>query len=176
MVYNLGWRVVSTIALVWLFVRSPQHRWPAVLILLAETVVGAHIVLDPVIQESWFFYLPWKAIPVVACAIALFGLRIFDPIPLPRQTVIEQLQAAMLALDLKGRVITLNRQPRHKVAWLWLSAIVTDPARERECLEHVLAIDPSDIMAWNYRALGPTGRTAPSPPGRALIDSRVVIF
>jgi len=107
-VYNLGLRVVSIIALAWLFVRSPQHRWPAVLILLAETVVGVVLVLDPYIQESQFFYVPEKTIPVVACAIALFGFRIFDPIPLARQAVIEQLQAGMLVLDLEGRVISLN--------------------------------------------------------------------
>lgn len=107
-VYNLGLRVVSTIALVWLFVRSPQHRWPAVLIMLAEIIFGVLLVLDPFIQESWFFYVPEKAIPVVACAIALFGFRIFDPIPLARQTVIEHLQAGMLVLDLEGHVMSLN--------------------------------------------------------------------
>jgi signal transduction histidine kinase len=107
-VYNLGLRVVSITALVWLFVRSPQHRWPAVLILLAETVFGVVLVLDPFIEESWFFYVPEKVIPVVACSIALFGFRIFDPIPLARQTVIEQLQAGMLVLDLRERVISLN--------------------------------------------------------------------
>jgi PAS domain S-box-containing protein len=107
-VYNLGLRVISIIALTWLFVRSPQHRWPAALILLAETIVGVVIVLDPYIEESLFFYVPEKAIPVVACAIALFAFRIFDPIPLARQTVIEQLQAGMLVLDLKGGVVSLN--------------------------------------------------------------------
>jgi signal transduction histidine kinase len=107
-VYNLGLRVISIIALTWLFVHSPQHRWPAALILIAEIVVGVVIVLDPYIEESLFFYIPEKAIPVVACAIALFGFRIFDPIPLARQTVIEQLQAGMLVLDLKGRVVSLN--------------------------------------------------------------------
>jgi len=107
-VYNLGLRVVSTIALVWLFVRSPQHRWPAVLIMLAEIVFGVFLVLDPFVQEAWFFYVPEKAIPVVACAIALFGFRIFDPISLAHRTVIEQLQAGMLVLDLEGRVLSLN--------------------------------------------------------------------
>ena len=107
-VYNLGLRAVSIITLVWLFIRSPQHRLPAVLIMIAETVVGVVLVLDPYIEESQFFYVPEKAIPVVACAIALFGYRIFDPIPLARQTVIEQLQAGMLVLDLKGRVVSLN--------------------------------------------------------------------
>ncbi len=107
-VYNMGLRVVSVTALTWLFVRSPQHRLPAILIMMAETVVGIAIVLDPYIEESQFFYVPEKAIPAVACAIALFGYRIFDAIPLARQTVIEQLQAGMLVLDLEGRVISLN--------------------------------------------------------------------
>ncbi len=108
LVYNLGLRAVSITALTWLFIRSPQHRWPALLILLAETAVGVALVLDPYIEESMFFYIPEKAIPVVACAIALFGFRIFDPIPLARQTVIEQLQAGMLVVNLEGRVISLN--------------------------------------------------------------------
>jgi signal transduction histidine kinase len=108
LIYNLGLRVISITALTWLFIRSPQHRWPALLILTAETVVGIVLVMDPYIEESSFFYVPEKAIPVVACAIALFGFRIFDPIPLARQTVIEQLKAGMLVLDLEGRVMSIN--------------------------------------------------------------------
>jgi PAS domain S-box-containing protein len=75
--------------------------WPSVFTVMLLTVLA-------VIEESQFFYVPEKAIPVVACAIALFGYRIFDPIPLAHQTVIEQLQAGMLVLDLDGRVISLN--------------------------------------------------------------------
>ena len=107
-IYNWGLRVVSIITLFWLLIRSPQHRLPAVLIMIAETIVGVVLVLDPYIEESQFFYVPEKTIPVVACAIALFGYRIFDLIPLARQTVTEQLQAGMLVLDLEGHVISLN--------------------------------------------------------------------
>jgi signal transduction histidine kinase len=107
-VYNLGLRVVSVTALTWLIVRSPQHRLPAFLIMIAETVVGIVVVLDPYIEESQFFYVPEKTLPALACAIALFGYRIFDPISLARQTVIEQLQTGMLVLDLEERVISLN--------------------------------------------------------------------
>jgi PAS domain S-box-containing protein len=106
--YNLALRGISIVALAWLIVRSPQHRLPAVLIMIAETLVGVAVVLDPYIEESQFFYVPEKTLPVVACAIALFGYRIFDPIPLARQTVIDQLQAGMLVLDLERHVISLN--------------------------------------------------------------------
>jgi signal transduction histidine kinase len=106
--YNIGLRVISVIALTWLLIRSSQHRFPAILIMIAETVVGLVILLDPYIEESQFFYVPEKAIPVVACAIALFWYRILDPIPLARQTVIKQLQAGMIVLDLEKRVISVN--------------------------------------------------------------------
>ena len=32
-------------------------------------------------------------------------------------------------------------------AWLWLSQIEDDPVKKRDCLENVLAIDPSDPLA-----------------------------
>ncbi len=108
LVYNLGLRAVSITALVWLFIRSPHHRLPAVLIMIAETVVGVVLVLDPYIEESQFFYVPEKAIPAVACAIALFGYRIFDPIPLARRTVIEQMYTGIMVLDNQGQVMALN--------------------------------------------------------------------
>jgi len=44
----------------------------------------------------------------VMYAIALFGFRIFDPIPLARQTVLAQMREGMLVLDPLGRVASLN--------------------------------------------------------------------
>jgi len=41
-------------------------------------------------------------------AIALFGFRIFDPIPLARRTAIEQLHSGMLVLDTQGVIVNLN--------------------------------------------------------------------
>jgi PAS domain S-box-containing protein len=41
-------------------------------------------------------------------AIALFGFRLFDPIPLARQMAIEQLHDGLLVLDPQGRVASLN--------------------------------------------------------------------
>jgi signal transduction histidine kinase len=106
--YAFGLTIVNIIALVWLFARSPQHRWPAVMILTAQVIVRVLVVVDPLIQDSWFFFIPEFAFTVVACAIALFGFHIFDPIPLARQTAIEQLHAGVLALDPDGRIVSLN--------------------------------------------------------------------
>ena len=138
--YNLGLRIASASALVWLFTRSPQHRWPAVLILLAQAIVGILLVFDPLIQESWFLYIPEKAVPVAACAVALFGFRIFDPIPLARQRVVEQIQAGMLVLDLKGRVVSLNPAAER---------ILKTPARQikGKLIEMLLPVNPEKVLA-----------------------------
>jgi hypothetical protein len=39
---------------------------------------------------------------------------------------------------------------RNEVAWLWLSAIVDDTDKERECLERVIAINPGNAVAQRH--------------------------
>jgi PAS domain S-box-containing protein len=43
-----------------------------------------------------------------AYAIALFGFRMFDPIPAAHKLVIEQMQEGILVLDTRGRIVSLN--------------------------------------------------------------------
>jgi signal transduction histidine kinase len=102
--------IVNLIAFGWLSLRSPQHRWPVAVMLLGQ--FGGHTLwmLDRLIPH-------WSALPLdllgisfefLMYAIALFGFHIFDPISLARQTAIEQMQAGMLVLDIKGRIVSLN--------------------------------------------------------------------
>jgi hypothetical protein len=49
---------------------------------------------------------------------------------------------------LLGQAIGIN--PHSETAWLWLSAIVDDPGRERECLERVLQINPDNAVAQHH--------------------------
>ncbi len=97
--------------LLWLFIRSPQHRWPVALILCGQIIVRAALLLDaananpvapmdPTILASNFL--------AVAYAIALFGFRMFDPIPMARKTVIEQMREGMLVLDPSRKIVDLN--------------------------------------------------------------------
>lgn len=103
--------LVNVPILIWLFIRSPQHRWPVGLILCAQIlvraarpleVVGVNPVapMDPVILAS--------AVLAVVYAIALFGFKLFDPVPVARQTVIEQMREGMLVLDTRGVIVDLN--------------------------------------------------------------------
>ncbi len=106
--YLLG--IADLIVFVWLFVRSPQHRWPVVFMLIG--LVGGRLlfILEPVqgLLPSMLIDMPPVAFEFLMYAIALFGFRIFDPIPLARQAVISQMRDGALVLDPGGRVASLN--------------------------------------------------------------------
>jgi signal transduction histidine kinase len=108
--YGYGLTIIDIIVFAWLYKRSPQHRWPVVVMLTG--LVGMRVVwtlvATRVISPDQFFQAPTIAIEYVMYAIALFGFRIFDPISLARQTMIEQLHDGMLVLDPRGRVASLN--------------------------------------------------------------------
>jgi signal transduction histidine kinase len=110
LVYAYGLSLVNLVVLAWLFIRSPQHRWPVALMLTGQIALRVIYALEAVqiIRSD----LPIEAItfwfPIAMYAIALFGFRIFDPIPLARQTVIAQIRDGMLVLDPQGRVVSLN--------------------------------------------------------------------
>jgi PAS domain S-box-containing protein len=108
--YAYGLTIVNIIVFGWLFQHSPQHRWPVVLMLAGQiagrVVIGLEAV--QVIQSDLHIEVIAFWFPISMYVIALFGFRIFDPIPLARQTVIEQLRDGMLVLDTERRVVSLN--------------------------------------------------------------------
>jgi PAS domain-containing protein len=97
--------------LIWLFVRSPLHRWPVAFILCGQLMVRAALTLGLIQIE------PIKAISLGILAlsfnasmyaIALFGFRLFDPIPAARKTVIERMADGMLVLDTDQCIVDVN--------------------------------------------------------------------
>jgi signal transduction histidine kinase len=103
--------LINVAAFVWLFAKSPQHRWPAALMLFG--LIGSRgvylldfldlravIPLDPLVAST---LLAWTLY-----AIALFGFRIFDPLTMARRIAIEQSHVGMLVLDELGRIAGLN--------------------------------------------------------------------
>lgn len=91
----------------WLFIRSPQHRWPVV-IMIAGLAAGRTIFLIETSPSNLSLNLPPVAIEYLLYAIALFGFRIFDPIALARSAVITQMPDGVFVLDLQGRVASHN--------------------------------------------------------------------
>jgi PAS domain-containing protein len=110
-VYALGLTLLNLAALLWLFVRSPIHRWPAAVILTGQLMARIPVFLD-VVRQPWtppfdplmVGILIWSAF----YAVAAFGFRIFDPLPIARQAVLQQMRAGVVVFDARGRVLSLN--------------------------------------------------------------------
>ena len=109
--YGLLVDVAILAVLIWLFIRSPLHRWPVSLIFLnifiAHTlyflvVAGVNPVkpLDP-LDLAVNFMCP-------VYFVALFHFRLFEVVPVARNRVIEQMRDGMLVLDAKTRIEDLN--------------------------------------------------------------------
>jgi signal transduction histidine kinase len=109
--YGMALFLVNTAAFLWLFVRSPQHRWPVALMVAAQLLArggfvaaiahpDAPIPFDPLVASTLLVY--------GAYAIALFGYRIFDPLPAARQAVLEQMHTGVVVFDAGWRVLSLN--------------------------------------------------------------------
>jgi len=108
--YSFGLVILNLGVLTWLFIHSPQHRWAVAIMITGHIGVRALYVLEK--TNLVHSYLPLDVIGlaflVSMYAIAFFGFRIFDPNPLARHTVIEQLRDGVLVLDRQGRVASLN--------------------------------------------------------------------
>lgn len=107
--YLLVW--TTPLVFVWLFIRSPLHRWPAALCLLGQIVWrityllgGRHIRPFSTVVSLALAFLFLSAM----YALALFRFRLFELIPIARGTMIEQMREGMLILDTQHRIIDLN--------------------------------------------------------------------
>ena len=75
----------------------------------------------------------------------------------------------------KGRellVELLRVNPRNETAWLWLSAVVDDPAKERECLKRVLKLNPNNDTALRHLAKLNQSEIPPLQPNQAPVAPR----
>jgi len=109
--YGLLVDIATLSALIWLFIRSPFHRWLVGLIFLnmfiAHTLfflneAGVNPVkpLDP-LDLAANFICP-------AYFVALFHFRMFEVVPVARNRVIEQMRDGMLVLDAETRISDIN--------------------------------------------------------------------
>ena len=95
-----------------LILSSPLNRWPAALILANFLFMRAahlahftgHNPFAP-LSAVVLSFIPAAAV----FALALFSFRIFDPIRLARQAVLDQMADGILVLDVDRRVADMNR-------------------------------------------------------------------
>jgi PAS domain S-box-containing protein len=104
--------LLQTGVLLWLFVRSPLHRWPVALILVSRLATAAAYLLEVAGRNPFApMDLTVLAMTVTSAmyALALFRFRLFELIPIAHETVIQQMREGMLILDAHLRVVDLNR-------------------------------------------------------------------
>lgn len=165
--YGLALVLVNTTAFVWLFIRSPQHRWPIALMIAGQVagralyavgVAGGRAALqfDPVLLSL--------VIPMAAYAVALFSFRILDPLPAARRAAIEQMHDGMLVFDAQWRALSLNPAAER------ILGVPAARARAKPLAELVPA------LAGMGRSSGPESRLETSlltsgEPRRYVLDS-----
>jgi len=96
---------------IWLFIRSPLHRWPVGLILV--NMFASRILfyltetgLNPIKQLDLADMAAIFICPVYF--VALFHFRMFEIVPVARNRMIEQMSDGMLVLDAQNRIADLN--------------------------------------------------------------------
>lgn len=141
--YGLALALVQLGAFGWLFVHSPQHRVPVLMMLLSVvstrvTLLLALFQLHVSATSGWDALIFLQA--AVIYAIVLFGLRIFDPVPAAYRTVVAQMQTGILVFDGQGRVVNLN------------------PAAEQ-----MLGMRSSDARGKSWPEVAPTAAQALTP-------------
>lgn len=109
-IYGMWLSFLEIIVFAWLFVRSPLHRWPVVIMVTGQ--IGARVVYLLEATHIIQTVLPIDVIVItylfLSYAIALFAFRLLDPVALATKKVIEQLHEGLLVLDSSGRVANLN--------------------------------------------------------------------
>ena len=108
--YGIALTFLELFIFAWLFMRSPPHRWPVVI--MATGQIAARVVY--VLEATGFIHtvLPLDVLIIaylfLSYAIALFGFRLLDPMALATKKVLEQLHEGLLVVDPSGRVASSN--------------------------------------------------------------------
>lgn len=140
-VYGYSFTVANFIVLAWLFLRSPQHRWAVVLILIGQIFMRAVYLLDK--TQTLHSDLPLVVIGMAfVClmyTVALFRFHFLSPLPLARQMAIDQMREGMLVVDRQGRVVGLNpaatailRLPGKQALGRYIREILPSSADQRD--------------------------------------------
>ncbi len=109
--YGYFLSLLTVMVLVWLFTHSPRHRpIAAALIIASLSVRGATFLnmanwnpiepLNPVFLTMNLALLPY--------GLAIFRFRMFDVVPVARDTIIERMADGMMVLDTENRIADVN--------------------------------------------------------------------
>jgi signal transduction histidine kinase len=109
--YTVALLLLATAVIASLFIRSPLHRAPAALIILGDLGIAVVVpleVLNIIPDARLDASVLGTDFTFAMYAIALYRFRIFDVVPVARETVVERMTDGMLVLDAQGRIADLN--------------------------------------------------------------------
>jgi PAS domain S-box-containing protein len=110
-VFGMVVLLLATAVLIVLFVRSPAHRVPVALILVGHVGVRIAYALtafgDAEPGRSLVAVLAFDALAALY-AVALTRFRLFDLVPVARETIVERMPDPVLVLDRWGQLVELN--------------------------------------------------------------------
>jgi PAS domain S-box-containing protein len=109
--YAVGLYLLYAAVFLWLFLRSPQHRWPVALMLLGQISSRAAFLFDnghPAAPSYLDLSVLVVVLPWTTYAIAMFGFHILDPLQAARRTAVEQMKTGVIVFDADWRVVSLN--------------------------------------------------------------------
>ncbi len=95
---------------IWLFIHSPQNRWPVVIMVIGQIIMRLLYFFDIANRGSSNLQIAPVGIAFTSLmyAIVFFRFRFLGPIPLARQAVINQMPIGMLVLDHQLKIVSLN--------------------------------------------------------------------
>jgi signal transduction histidine kinase len=114
-VYGFSLSLVHLAVIAWLFVHFPRHRWIAAGLFISPLIMRAAALLNvshqnpieplnPMVMVLIFTLLPY--------ALAFFRLRMFEVVPVARNTVIDRMTEGMMVLDAEKRIADVNEAVR----------------------------------------------------------------
>ena len=107
--------LINVIIFVWLFIHSSQNRWPVGIIVVGQVMMRVFYFIDFANQAA--INIPYSAVGIAVTsslyAVVFYRFKIFGPIPIARQAMIEQLPIGMIVIDELGKIHNLNPTAEH---------------------------------------------------------------
>lgn len=101
---------LNIVILAWLFIRSPENRWPVAFIVIGQIMFRILYFSDVTGHARYNFSYTAVGLTLMTLiyAVVLFRFRLLGPIPFAREIVLEQIPSGILVLDHKKQVSSIN--------------------------------------------------------------------
>jgi signal transduction histidine kinase len=110
--YGLTLSLLQLILVIWLFIRSPRHRFIAVGFFISLMITRSTSIFNVYYQNSFSLVNPISLISgpaLIPYAVAFFRLRMFDVVPVARNMAIDQIKDIMIVLDADLHIANINQ-------------------------------------------------------------------